>query len=88
MSPLAVLAVGYSLATTAPEPTAQGAALAQSCLGCHAGEAALPGRNADALFEQLRAWREGDDPAALMTRIARGYTTGELRAIAGYLAAQ
>lgn len=74
-------------ATTGPAATTvDGAALSIGCAGCHAGATALEVDNADALFAALKAWRDRSDDGAVMTRIARGFTPEELRAIADYLA--
>ncbi|MEM1437393.1 MAG: cytochrome C [Pseudomonadota bacterium] len=82
-------ALVYVLAAAAAGPgteTADGAALAIGCAGCHAGPTALEVGGADALFSALEAWRDRRDDGAVMTRIARGFTPEELRAIAEYLA--
>lgn len=89
MTGLAVLGLALAVTTGgAPAAVSDDAALAVGCLGCHAGDTALDDRDAATLFDALVAWRDGDDDAALMTRIARGFTPEELRAVAGYLAAR
>ena len=89
MSTLAALVAGVAVtATGAPAAATPAAALAASCAGCHAGDSALALDDADALFAALQGWRDGDDRAALMSRIARGYSPEELRAMADYLARQ
>ena len=71
--------------------------LAATCAHCHGtdgravpGEtpAPLAGRPKERLLEQLAGYRSGQLPASVMTQIARGYTTAQLDAIAGYFAAQ
>ncbi|MFE1598453.1 c-type cytochrome [Methylobacterium sp. ID0610] len=66
---------------------------ASSCSGCHGqhGEgvfAPLAGRPAEAIATALAEYRAGTRPASVMTRIARGFSEAESRAIADYLAQQ
>jgi cytochrome c553 len=78
-----------ALAASEPPP---GAA---ACSGCHAaGTAAgstvsrLYGRNAGDIMTAMTGFRDGSLPATVMTRIAKGFSDDELRAIAAWLAAQ
>ncbi|MGY2048725.1 c-type cytochrome [Methylobacterium sp. JK268] len=66
---------------------------ASSCSGCHGrhGEGAfgpLAGKPADEIAAALAAYRSGAHPASVMTRIAKGFTEPESRAIAEYLSHQ
>ena len=77
------------LAASEPPP---GAA---SCSGCHTSGAAaassvsrLYGRDAGDIMTAMTGFRDGSLPATVMTRIAKGFTDDELRAIAAWLAAQ
>ena len=76
------------LATSDPPP---GAA---SCSGCHSTAAAatsiprLYGRNAGDIEKAMAGFRDGSQPATVMSRIAKGFTDEESRAIAAWLAAQ
>ena len=76
------------LAASAPPP---GAA---SCSGCHSAGAtasAVPrlyGRAAGDIVTAMAGFRDGSLPATVMTRIAKGFSDDELRAIAAWLAAQ
>ena len=77
------------LAASEPPP---GAA---ACSGCHAAGAAtatsisrLYGRDAGELMTAMSGFRDGSLPATVMTRIAKGFSDDELRAIAAWLAAQ
>ena len=87
---LAVIAVlGASPAPAAGPPGAT------SCTGCHMarGDAGgllppLQGRPADEIMAAMTAFRSGERSATLMNRIAAGFTDGEMRAIANWLAAQ
>ena len=77
------------LAASEPPP---GAA---SCSGCHsAGTSAgsfisrLYGRDAGELMTAMTGFRDGSLLATVMSRIAKGFSDDELRAIAAWLAAQ
>ena len=62
---------------------------ASSCTGCHAAGAAmggLDGRSEAEIAGALAAYRAGERPASIMTRIARGFDATESRAIAAYFA--
>ncbi len=78
-----------ALAASEPPP---GAA---ACSGCHAAGAVagstisrLYGRNAGDIMTAMTGFRDGSLPATVMTRIAKGFSDDELRAIAAWLAAQ
>jgi cytochrome subunit of sulfide dehydrogenase len=78
-----------ALAASLPPP---GAA---SCSGCHAAGATsastvsrLYGRDAGDIMTAMTGFRDGSAPATVMTRIAKGFSDDELRAIAAWLAAQ
>jgi len=48
----------------------------------------LYGRDAAELAQTMERFRSGERPATVMTRIAKGFTPDEVRAIATWLAAQ
>ena len=80
---------GHPASPHAPPPGAS------SCSGCHeavlkAGQAVPPihGRPADEIAEAMAAFRAGERPATIMTRIAKGFSAEESRAIAEWLEAQ
>jgi len=80
---------GPALAASEPPP---GAA---SCSGCHTSGAAasssvsrLYGRDAGDIMTAMTGFRDGSLPGTVMTRIAKGFSDDELRAIAAWLAAQ
>ena len=80
---------GPVLAASEPPP---GAA---SCSGCHTSGAAaassvsrLYGRDAGDIMTAMTGFRDGSLPATVMTRMAKGFSDDELRAIAAWLAAQ
>ena len=77
------------LAASEPPP---GAA---ACSGCHASGATatssisrLYGRDAGEITTAMAGFRDGSLPATVMTRIAKGFSDDELRAIAAWLAVQ
>ena len=77
------------LAASEPPP---GAA---ACSGCHSTGATatssisrLYGRDAGDIMTAMTGFRDGSLPATVMTRIAKGFSDDELRAIAAWLAAQ
>jgi sulfide dehydrogenase cytochrome subunit len=75
-------------AAAEPPPGATG------CSGCHGvakTATAIPplyGRDAAELAQSMEAFRSGERPATVMTRIAKGFTPDEIRAITAWLAAQ
>jgi cytochrome c553 len=63
---------------------------ASSCSGCHGppGGAvpSLSGHSAEEIAASLAAFRAGTRPATVMNRIAKGFSEGESRAIAEWIA--
>ena len=69
--------------------------LAATCANCHGtnGQAKgdmkpLAGVSADKILAQLADFKSGALPATIMHQIVKGYSDEQLRAIAGYFAAQ
>jgi len=66
---------------------------ATSCTGCHprtAGRGPIPslnGQPAEQIVSQMTAFRSGERTSTVMTRIAKGFSDEEIRAIADYFAA-
>ena len=66
---------------------------ATSCTGCHprtAGRGPIPSLNgqlAEQIVSQMTAFRSGERTSTVMTRIAKGFSDEEIRAIADYFAA-
>ncbi len=84
--------VAWSPAALAASEPPPGAA---ACSGCHAtGPAAatsvprLYGRDAADVVTAMNGFRDGSRPATVMTRIAKGFSDDELRAIAAWVATQ
>lgn len=88
---LALLLSPAQATESAPRSTE---ALAFNCYTCHApnlqrkgkGMPSLQGQSAEKLLHKLQAFRNGEDGATIMNRIAKGYSDEELTRIAGYLA--
>ncbi|KMO31489.1 c-type cytochrome [Methylobacterium aquaticum] len=63
---------------------------ASSCSGCHGGPGGavpgLAGHSAEDIAASLAAFRSGARPATVMTRIAKGFSDEESRAIAAWIA--
>ena len=75
----------------ATEPSAG----ATSCSGCHSTstkvETLVPplrGRDAAEIISAMQGFRSGERPSTVMGRIAKGFSAGEIQAIAVWLAAQ
>jgi sulfide dehydrogenase cytochrome subunit len=86
---IAAAAISPALAQTAAP------AGASSCSGCHGASAAagtavppLQGRPADDIVRAMADFRTGKRNPTVMDRIAKGFSDGEARAIAAWLAAQ
>jgi cytochrome c553 len=83
---LLVLLAGLGPAGAAELRPPPGAA---ACAGCHAAGAAMgaiAGRPEEETAAALAAYRTGERPASVMTRIAKGFSDEESRAIATYWA--
>ncbi|MGU3360270.1 c-type cytochrome [Methylobacterium sp. M6A4_1b] len=77
--------VGLASAAERPPPGAT------SCAGCHgegAAMGAIDGRPEADIAAALADYRSGARPASVMSRIAKGFSDEESRAIAAYLARQ
>jgi cytochrome subunit of sulfide dehydrogenase len=64
---------------------------ASSCTGCHirgGGVGVLQGRPAAETVAEMEAFRAGNRPATVMTRIAKGFSPDEVRALAAWFAQQ
>jgi cytochrome subunit of sulfide dehydrogenase len=92
LAALAVLGAGPG---TAEGQTADARLLAWSCAGCHGPDGRSPGavpslngRGAAAIAAALRAFREGQVPATVMDRIAKGYSDAEIDAVARQIATE
>lgn len=94
LAALAVACVVWFAAAPAAAQSANPQLLTISCAGCHGtgghSAGAIPsiyGRSAASIAETLRAFRDGKQPATVMTRIAKGYTDEEIDTVAREIAA-
>jgi cytochrome subunit of sulfide dehydrogenase len=85
---VAAIAAAGALAPAAAQ-NANPQLLTISCAGCHGPSGHSPstmpsiyGRTAESIAETLRAFRDGNRPATVMNRIAKGYTDAEIDAVA------
>lgn len=70
--------------------------LTQPCFACHGANGtstglpipSLSGLPEELLYANLLAFKKGERPATLMTRIAKGYSDDDLKLIANYIATQ
>jgi cytochrome c553 len=92
---LALLAAALAASSTTAQAADEPPPGAAGCSGCHspAGKAAtaippLTGRDANELMTQMEAFRSGARPATVMTRLMKGFSPEEMRAIATWYAAQ
>lgn len=92
----ALLLVGGLTFNNAMSAEISGELLAHSCAGCHgtngvsAGPATpnIAGVSVDTIVESMEAYKEGYRPATVMDRIARGYSSEEIEAMADYFSKQ
>ncbi|HET9823023.1 MAG TPA: c-type cytochrome [Burkholderiaceae bacterium] len=91
------LLAGAAAAQGADARALHQAALAATCANCHGTQgravdgAAVPGlagMPAAYLAEQMRAFKAGTRAATVMHQISKGYSDGQIDAIAAYFAAQ
>ena len=93
---LAVLGGSLLLVATAQAETASPEALAYTCAGCHGTDGVSSGPATPTLAgmaevyitEAMIAYREGERPSTIMTRIAKGYNDEEIAAMSQFFAAQ
>lgn len=91
----AILA-GSMLATGNAYALDRGELLANTCAGCHgpAGVSHGPatptiaGMGVEYFVDSMEAYKSGDRPSTIMTRIARGYSTEDFTAMGEYFAKQ
>jgi cytochrome subunit of sulfide dehydrogenase len=89
-------AMGLTWAARAQDSgSMSGRNLAAACANCHGtnglsqpGLPSLAARERSYLVQQMQDFKTGRRPATLMHQIAKGYTDGQIEAIAAYLSAQ
>ena len=69
--------------------------MANTCYSCHGTDGhslgAMPsiaGKSADYIVEALLKFRDGKKPSTVMSRIAKGFTDNEIKALAKHFAKQ
>lgn len=89
------LSASMLAANTASAEFNRGEMLANTCVGCHGpmgiSQGAAPsigGLSATYFTDTMIAYREGERPSTIMTRIAKGYSDEDIEAMAAYFAAQ
>ena len=93
---LLCLLVFAALVSNAVAGTPTAAMLANTCAGCHGtngssqGPASptIAGISPDYFIETMEAYKSGERPSTIMTRIAKGYTEQEIELMAGFFAKQ
>jgi len=93
----AIFGIGICLAITPAHAADDIEAKAQVCAACH-GNKGIPtdpktmpvvwGQQESYLMKQLRDFRNGERPSAVMAPIAQGLAEGDLRPLAAYFAAK
>ncbi len=90
---LLILTIALAGAAHAAAPEAPPGASA--CSGCHAASAnvetpvpRLVGKNPSEIVAAMQAFRNGQRPATIMDRIAKGFSDAEIEAIANWYAEQ
>ncbi|HEY1326722.1 MAG TPA: cytochrome C [Casimicrobiaceae bacterium] len=82
-----VLAV-LTLALTPAALADDGERLAAGCAACHGVARPLAGMRHDDFVATMRAFRDGGRADTVMPQLARGYSEGEVAAMARWFAAQ
>jgi sulfide dehydrogenase cytochrome subunit len=81
-------------AAVAAGPSPSAAAMARNCMTCHGADragthtmASLKAYDAAQLAKAMADFKAGARPATIMTRIAKGYSDEQIKAVSDYLAA-
>lgn len=92
------LLIAGSVALVAPAfaETPSAAMLGNTCAGCHGtngnshGPATptIAGISSEYFIDAMNAYKNGERPSTIMTRIAKGYTEEEIKAMAGFFSKQ
>jgi sulfide dehydrogenase cytochrome subunit len=91
-STLVACSLALSGAAFAAAPS--GAMLGNTCAGCHGTDGnsqgpatpTIAGMNAEVMVETMQGFKSGAINSTIMTRIAKGYSDDEIKAMAGFFA--
>lgn len=91
-----VIASAVVLAAPAYAEMPSASMLGNTCAGCHGtngnshGPATptIAGISSEYFIEAMKAYQTGERPSTIMTRIAKGYSEEEIKAMAGFFAKQ
>ncbi|RLA06504.1 MAG: cytochrome c4 [Gammaproteobacteria bacterium] len=91
---LSLVVASMSFAGASFAGGASGAMLGNTCAGCHGtngnslGPAtpSIAGISKDYFVDTMQAYKKGERPATIMTRIAKGYSDGDIKQMATFFA--
>ena len=91
-----LLLCGLLFGHTVMAATPSASMLANTCAGCHGtngssvGPASptIAGISREYFIETMKAYKAGERPSTIMTRIAKGYTEEEIKLMAGFFSKQ
>jgi len=90
-----VALAGWHASSVAQGVAAESRTVAATCANCHGTvgvtEGSLPslaGQNKAYIVEQMKQFRDGKRAATIMHQIAKGYTDGQIEAVAEYFSKQ
>ena len=91
-----LIACGVALGGSALAATPSAQMLGNTCAGCHGTNGSshgpatptIAGISSEYFIETMQAYKDGSRPSTIMTRIAKGYTEEEIKAMAGFFAKQ
>ena len=89
-----LVACGLAVGGVAMAATPSAAMLGNTCAGCHGTDGSsqgpatptIAGISSEYFIETMQAYKDGSRPSTIMTRIAKGYTDEEIKAMAGFFA--
>ncbi|MFN4262682.1 MAG: c-type cytochrome [Thioalkalivibrionaceae bacterium] len=93
LAAVALIATPAFATTASAEDVTWAAVAGSSCFACHGAAGAgagsvvgLAGYPEDLMVSQMKAFRDGQRPATVMNRHAKGYTDEEIAAISAWIA--